>query len=88
MRRGLVRAVTTAGDEVVDDDGDDGQAGAVEHQLRPGDRMFIACDGGPSISRLEKFPPPLEIEEHHGVYVLHDDGPPEQWRYEFVPHTV
>lgn len=49
-----------------------------------GERMLIPCEGGPSISRLVRYPPPLEIEERHGVYVLIDDGPPEQWRYDFV----
>jgi hypothetical protein len=56
--------------------------------MKPGDRMFIACDGGPSISRLEIFPPPLEVEERNGIYVLEDEGPPEQWRYLFVPNTI
>jgi hypothetical protein len=50
-----------------------------------GDRMLIPCDGGPSNSRLVRYPPPLEIEERDGVYVLVDDGPPESWRYDFVP---
>jgi hypothetical protein len=39
------------------------------------------------MSRLEMFPPRLEIEEPDGMYVLQDDGPPEQWRYLFVPHA-
>lgn len=47
--------------------------------------MLIPCDGGPSTSRLVRYPPPLEIEERGGMYVLVDDGPPEQWRYDFVP---
>jgi hypothetical protein len=46
--------------------------------------MLIPCAGGPSISRLVRYPPPLEIEERGGVYVLVDDGPPELWRYEFI----
>jgi len=37
------------------------------------------------MSRLVRFPPPLEIEESEGMYVLVDDGPPERWRYDFVP---
>jgi hypothetical protein len=53
-----------------------------------GERMLIPCDGGPSRSRLERFPPPLEVEEADGTYVLVDDGPPERWRYLFVPHTT
>ena len=52
--------------------------------LQPGDRMLIRCEGGPSISRLERYPPPLEVEERDGMYVLVDDGPPEQWWYQFV----
>ncbi len=51
----------------------------------PGDRMLIPCDGGPSRSRLERYPPPLEVDEDEGVYVLVDDGPPHTWRYRFVP---
>ena len=47
--------------------------------------MLIPCTGGPAISRLVRFPPPVEIEMTDGMYVLVDDGPPEHWRYEFVP---
>lgn len=47
--------------------------------------MLIPCEGGPSSSRLVRYPPPLEIEERGGTYVLVDDGPPEFWRYEFAP---
>ncbi len=50
-----------------------------------GDQMLIRCVDGPSISRLETFPPPLEVEEPGGVYVLDDDGPAYAWRYLFVP---
>lgn len=53
--------------------------------LAAGDRMFVACEGGPSRSRLEVFPPQLEVEERDGVYVLVDEGPRDQWRYVFVP---
>lgn len=53
--------------------------------LSAGDRMLIECDGGPCRSRLETFPPRLEIEERGGVYVLNDDGPTYRWRYAFVP---
>ena len=53
--------------------------------LQSGDRMFIRCVGGPCISRLETFPPLLEIEEEGGLYVLVDDGPPEEWTYQFLP---
>jgi hypothetical protein len=52
--------------------------------LQPGDRFFVPCEGGPSTSRLESFPPRLEVEEDDGTYVLEDDGPREQWRYIFV----
>ena len=47
--------------------------------------MLIPCDGGPSTSRLERFPPPVEVTERGGLYVLVDDGPVEAWRYLFVP---
>jgi hypothetical protein len=53
--------------------------------LRPGDRFLVPCEGGPSTSRLEAFPPRLEVEESNGVYILEDDGPRHQWRYVFVP---
>jgi hypothetical protein len=46
--------------------------------------MLLGCDGGPSQSRLVTFPPPLEIPERGGVYVLQDDGPPHEWRYLWV----
>lgn len=53
--------------------------------LAAGDRLFVACEGGPSTSRLEVFPPQLEVEERDGVYVLMDEGPRHRWRYVFVP---
>jgi hypothetical protein len=56
--------------------------------MRAGDRLFIHCDGGPCLSRLEIFPPRLEIEERSGLYVLMDEGPPHEWSYLFVPHTA
>jgi hypothetical protein len=59
-----------------------------EFMVKPGDRLLIPCDGGPSISRLEIFPPPLEIEERGGMYVLEDEGAPAQWRYRFVTGTI
>jgi hypothetical protein len=52
--------------------------------LQRGDRMFIRCEGGPCISRLETFPPRIEIREKSGLYVLVDDGPLEAWMYQFV----
>jgi len=56
--------------------------------MQPGERMFIPCQGGPSMSRLERYPPPLEVVERDGMYVLEDEGPPEQWRYLFVPREA
>jgi hypothetical protein len=55
--------------------------------LAVGDRLFVACEGGPSASRLETFPPRLEIEEVDGLYVLDDRGARETWRYVFVPRS-
>jgi len=55
-----------------------------EGAVQDGDRMLVPCDGGPSVSRLVRYPPPTEIEERGGVYVLVDDGGPERWRNEFV----
>ena len=49
--------------------------------------MLIPCDGGPSQSRLVHYPPPVEIEEHDGLYVLVDEGDPERWSYHFLPHA-
>ncbi len=53
--------------------------------LGVGDRMLIECEGGPSATRLESFPPRLELEEHDGLYVLIDQGLRHEWRYLFVP---
>lgn len=53
--------------------------------LREGDRLLVPCAGGPSTSRLETYPPRLEIAEPGGTYVLEDDGPGEEWRHLFVP---
>ncbi|MDQ2649792.1 MAG: hypothetical protein M3Z03_09565 [Actinomycetota bacterium] len=53
--------------------------------LAVGDRMLISCDGGPAMSRLEVFPPRLEIDVEGGTYVLDDVGPRPTWRYRFVP---
>jgi hypothetical protein len=53
--------------------------------LEPGDRLFILCEGGPSQTRLELFPPRLELDERDGMYVLRDVGPRGQWRYDFIP---
>jgi len=54
----------------------------------PGERMLLGCEGGPSQSRLVHWPPPLEIVERGGMYVLEDDGPPDSWRYVFVPDSA
>jgi hypothetical protein len=40
---------------------------AEESMIQPGDRMFARCESGPSISRLETYPPQLEIEERGHV---------------------
>lgn len=53
--------------------------------LQEGDRLFVPCEGGPSSSRLELYPPRLEVAERGGTYVLVDDGPRSQWSYVFVP---
>jgi hypothetical protein len=53
--------------------------------MEAGERMLIWCDGGPSMGRAVRFPPPVEIEVEGGMYVLVDDGPPEQWHYDFIP---
>jgi hypothetical protein len=53
--------------------------------LQPGDRFFIPCVGGPSTTRLEHFPPRLELDEKDGMYILDDEGPRDDWRYIFVP---
>jgi hypothetical protein len=37
------------------------------------------------MSRLETFPPRLEVDEREGVYVLADDGPRDEWRYIYIP---
>ena len=54
--------------------------------LAEGDRLFVPCRGGPSVSRVEAFPPRLEILEPDGTYVLVDLGPRAEWHYQFVPH--
>jgi hypothetical protein len=56
--------------------------------LQAGDRLFIRCDGGPCLSRLETFPPRLEIRERTGLYVLVDDGSVDAWTCQFVTHAT
>ncbi|QYG94152.1 hypothetical protein HC251_18020 [Iamia sp. SCSIO 61187] len=53
--------------------------------LEPGDRLGVPCHGGPCQSRLEVYPPRLEIAEKGGTYVLIDIGPRAAWHYQFVP---
>ena len=36
--------------------------------------------------KRQTFPPPLEVAEGGGVYVLEDDGEPSDWRYVYVDH--
>ncbi len=57
-------------------------------ELHEGQRLFVRCEGGPCTSRLEVYPPRLEITEPGGVYVLDDVGPRHEWRYRFVPATT
>jgi hypothetical protein len=56
--------------------------------MEPGTRLFVPCDGGPCQSRLEAFPPRLEIDEREGMYVLVDDGPVDEWRYVYIERRV
>lgn len=55
--------------------------------LRPGDRMFVQCVGGPCLSRLEYFPAQIEVAERGGMYILIDEGQPSDWRYLSVPNA-
>jgi MOSC domain-containing protein YiiM len=54
--------------------------------VRAGDRIFVQCERGPCTSRLETFPPRLEIEEKGGLYVLLDQRPIDDWKYQFLPN--
>lgn len=56
-----------------------------------GDRVLVQCEGGPYISRLVEYPPPLEIEVvSNEMYVL--DERKYSWGFEyvyvFVPHRL
>lgn len=42
----------------------------------PGERLLLPCVGGPSVSRLVRWPAPIEVEERDGTYALVDHGPP------------
>lgn len=53
----------------------------------PGERMLVACEGGPSMARLVHAPPPVEIHERGGVYVL-DDADPAALRYVWVADEI
>ena len=57
-----------------------------EALLRPGDLMFIGSEGGQCISRLEAFPPDWKLQKKGDLYLLDDDGPLEEWLYQFVPN--
>ncbi len=46
--------------------------------------MLIPCQGGSTGWRAATFPPPLEFETDDGIYVLIDDGAPDEWSYAFV----
>ena len=52
-----------------------------------GERFLIACEGGPSQSRLVRWPFPLEIVERGGLYVLCDVGPVSDWSYVWVANA-
>ena len=56
--------------------------------MEAGERRFVACSGGPSRSRRERFLPPLEAVERSGVYVVVDDGAVEDWYYLFIPNDA
>lgn len=53
-----------------------------------GDPLLIRCAGGPSNSRLVHWPPPLEIADRGGLYVLQDVGTVEDWSYLWVPNEI
>jgi hypothetical protein len=61
---------------------------SLDADIRSGDRLFVPCEGGPCQSRLEFFPPRLEIVERGGLYVLIDEGDVQDWRYLFVPDSI
>jgi len=53
--------------------------------------MLIACEGGPWISRLLTFPPPVEIEVGtEAMYVLDERDTPDgaYLVYVYVPHRM
>jgi len=52
--------------------------------VETGERMFVWCEGGPSMARATAYPPPYEIVVDGGMYVLVDDGAIEGYHYEFI----
>lgn len=52
-----------------------------------GERFLIACEGGPSQSRLVHWPVPLEIVERGGLYVLRDTGSIHDWSYVWIANV-
>lgn len=59
----------------------------IEQRMARGERQLIPCDGGPSMSRLVHGPPPLEIVERGGLYVL-DDSDPAAPRYVWIADST
>ena len=53
-----------------------------------GDPMLIRCEGGATVWRTATFPPAGELPVADGIYVLVDEGPPEQWWYQFISEAV
>lgn len=55
--------------------------------------MLVPCEGGPSLSRLVTYPPPLEIEVGtSGMYVLEERRSPTRpdcdYVYVYVPERM
>lgn len=53
--------------------------------LSPAGRRFPVTTVASSSAASLTYPPPLEIDADNKMYVLVDDGPPEQWHYVFIP---
>lgn len=54
--------------------------------MEDGTRLLVPCvDGGPCTSRLVIYPPPLEVGDRGGLYVLDDQGAIHEWRYVWIP---
>ena len=56
--------------------------------VETGERMLLWCSGRCGHGRGRRFPPPIELAADGGIYVLVDDGPAEDWRYEFVQRLL